>query len=136
MADGATDATDIGRYGAYYDIELKEGAESFGFLFVNKQGEGQTSDYTFDKINQFNHLFIKHGDPTIYPHPFGSMPLSLHSGELLSDKKLRLVFQNGGTRPMELLNELTIKDKEGREITLTKSTIVNAQRVEVEGEFN
>ncbi|WP_234410448.1 pullulanase-associated domain-containing protein [Caldalkalibacillus mannanilyticus] len=91
--DGATDATDIGRYGAYYDIELKEGAESFGFLFVNKQGEGQTSDYTFDKINQFNHLFIKHGDPTIYPHPFGSMPLSLHSGELLSDKKLRLVFQ-------------------------------------------
>lgn len=135
--DGATDAAGVGRYGAYYDIQLKENAENMGFLFVNKANSSQTGNYTFEMLQQYNQLFIKDGDYTVYTNPFGSIPVALISGEILSDKKLSLVFsKTEGLVAAELAEELVITDKDGNEVSVAQVTIVSDKRVEVHGEFD
>ena len=47
---GATDLSGVSKYGAYYDIELRDDAKSMGFLFVNKETSEQTADLKFDML--------------------------------------------------------------------------------------
>ena len=136
-SQGATDAAGVGKFGAYYDINLKEAANEIGFLFVNKNGGDQTRDYKFELLAQYKEIFMKDGDDTVYTNPFGAIPLALLSGELLSDKKISLVFsKTEGLDVEELKNEVTIKDKDGNAVWFDSVTIEDDKRVNIHGTFD
>ncbi|WNF36659.1 pullulanase [Bacillaceae bacterium IKA-2] len=135
--DGATDLSGVGKHGAYYDIELKEDAKSMGFLFVNKKGDGQTSDIKFEMLADYQHIFVKDGDTTGYTNPYGSIPVALISAELLSDTKIELKFsKTEGLSEEELLKVITVKDVAGDEVQVAAATIKNGTTVELTGNFD
>lgn len=134
---GATDAVGVGKFGAYYDISLNENAQEIGFLFVNKNSGQQTRDYKFELLSQYKEIFMKDGDDSIYTNPFGAIPVALISGEILSDKKIGLVFsKTEGLDVEQLKNELTIQDKEGENVPFTQVKIRDEKWVDVYGEFD
>ncbi|MCG1021508.1 pullulanase [Sutcliffiella horikoshii] len=135
--NGAADAAGIGKYGAYYDIKLKEDANKIGFLFVNKQTGGQTGDMSFDMLKQYNQLFVKEGEDKVYTNPYGTVPLALVSGEVLSDKLISLTFtKTDGLNVEELKEQLVIKDVDGNDVSFTDVTIEGPKTVHVHGEFD
>lgn len=129
---GATDASGVGKYGAYYDIKMKEGATKLGFLFVNKNGGGQTTDYAFEMVDKYNQIYLKAGDDTVYTNPFGSIPVALISGELLSESKIGLIFSKTEDLNVE---EISVKGKDGNEVAIINVTVINDKKVELAGEF-
>ncbi|MCU9614590.1 pullulanase [Caldibacillus lycopersici] len=135
--DGATNLTGVGKHGAYYDIPLTEEAQDIGFLFVNKATGVQTGDYNYtlpgDEYNQF---FVKDGDNQVYPNPYGSIPTTLISGELLSDSKIQLLFSKTEDLTVEaLINELAVTDKDGNPVDVEDAAIINDTKVEIYGSF-
>ncbi|WP_404445710.1 pullulanase [Sutcliffiella horikoshii] len=135
--NGAADAAGIGKYGAYYDIKLKEDANKIGFLFVNKQSGAQTGDMTFEMLQQYNQLFVKEGEDKVYTNPYGTVPLALVSGEVLSDKLITLTFtKTEGLDVAELKEQLKIVDVDGNEVSFTDVTIEGEKTVHVHGEFD
>ncbi|WP_226681998.1 pullulanase [Sutcliffiella horikoshii] len=135
--NGAADAAGIGKYGAYYDIKLKEDANKIGFLFVNKQSGAQTGDMTFDMLQQYNQLFVKEGEDKVYTNPYGTVPLALVSGEVLSDKLITLTFtKTEGLDLAELKEQLKIVDVDGNDVSFTDVTIEDEKTVHVHGEFD
>ncbi|KMJ59302.1 amylopullulanase [Bacillus sp. LL01] len=135
--NGAADAAGIGKYGAYYDIKLKEDANKIGFLFVNKQSGDQSGDMTFDMLKQYNQLFVKEGEDKVYTNPYGTVPLGLVSGEVLSDKLITLTFtKTEGLDLAELKEQLEIKDVDRNDVTFTDVTIEGEKTVHVHGEFD
>lgn len=135
--NGAADFKGIGKYGAYYDIKLKENANKIGFLFVNKQSGAQTGDMTFEMLNQYKQLFVKEGENQVYTNPYGTVPIALISGEVLSDKLITLHFTTTvGITEDELKEQLNIKDVDGNEVTFTSVNIEGPQTVNVHGDFN
>nr|WP_238985116.1 pullulanase [Bacillus kwashiorkori] len=135
--NGATDAAGVGNHGAYYDIELKENAKSIGFLFVNKQADKQTGNYEYSLPTGVNQFFVKDGDEQVYTTPFGTIPTELISGDLLSDKKIQLRFSKTEELEIEkLLEEVTVKDKNGVTVPLTDAKIINEKLVELYGTFD
>lgn len=134
--NGATDLAGIGKHGAYYDIKLKEDAKSIGFLFLDKKSGAQTGDIKSDMIGEYKNIFVKDGDATAYTNPFGSIPVVLINAELISDKLIDLKFsKTEGLVEGELINEISVKDKDGKEVTVSKVTIKNDTGVELTGEF-
>ncbi|RXJ01687.1 pullulanase [Anaerobacillus alkaliphilus] len=135
--NGATDKAGVGKFGAYYDISLNEAAQEIKFLFVNKIGGAQTRDYKFELLAQYKEIFMKDGDDKVYTNPFGAVPIALISGELLSDKKISLVFsKTEGLDVDALKEEMTIVDKDGSAVTFDNITIEDDKRVTIHGEFD
>ncbi|MGD6776399.1 pullulanase [Sutcliffiella horikoshii] len=135
--NGAADATGIGKYGAYYDIKLKEDANKIGFLFVNKQSGAQTGDMTFEMLQQYNQLFVKEGEDKVYTNPYGTVPLALVSGEVLSDKLITLTFSKTEDLDLaELKEQLKIVDVDGNDVSFTDVTVKDEKTVHVHGEFD
>ncbi|KPB05698.1 pullulanase [Bacillus sp. CHD6a] len=135
--NGAADAAGIGKYGAYYDIKLKEDANKIGFLFVNKQSGAQTGDMTFEMLQQYNQLFVKEGEDKVYTNPYGTVPLALVSGEVLSNKLITLTFtKTEGLDVTELKEQLKIVDVDGKDVSFTDITIEGEKTVHVHGEFD
>ncbi|QPC47608.1 pullulanase [Mangrovibacillus cuniculi] len=134
--NGALDASGIGKYGAYYDLSLKEAAERIGFLFVNKAGGGQSPDYNYNSITQ-NQIFIKDGDSKVYDNPYGAVPTVLLGAEQISNEKLELSFsRTDELTEQSLLEGLTVKDKNKKEATITSVKVLDDLRVEVTGDFS
>ncbi|NLE69313.1 MAG: pullulanase [Clostridiales bacterium] len=68
---GATPVTpEEGPLGAYVDIELAEGAQEVGFLFVNRATGEQTEDFKFELDGQTRVIYMKEGDDTIRRNPY------------------------------------------------------------------
>ncbi|MFZ3591665.1 pullulanase [Bacillus sp. DJP31] len=135
--NGAADATGVGKFGVYYDIKLTEDAKNMGFLFVNKQTGQQTGDRSFEMLDQFNTLFVKEGDDKVYTDPYGSVPIALLSGEVLSDKLITLLFSKiEGLDMEELASQLMIKDVDGNDVTFTELTVEGEQSVQIHGTFD
>lgn len=135
--NGAADAAGVGKYGAYYDIKLKQDANKIGFLFVNKQSGAQTGDMTFDMLTQYDQLFVKEGENKVYTNPYGTVPIALLAGEVLSDKLLALTFtKTEGLNAAELKEQLAITDKEGQAVEVADITIEDTQTVHVHGSFD
>ena len=135
--NGAANAAGIGKYGAYYDIKLTEDAQRIGFLFVNKVSGQQTGDMSFDLLQQYNQLFVKEGEDRVYTNPYGTVAVALLSGEVLSDKKITLLFtKTEGLDLEELKEQLVIKDVDGNDVAIDGVTLEGAQRVSVHGKFD
>ncbi|BAM47868.1 pullulanase [Amphibacillus xylanus] len=61
----------VGRYGAYIDIPVKEAVANFGFLFVNMaDDELKTEDMTFTDYENHQQLFIKEGIDRVFTNPY------------------------------------------------------------------
>ncbi|MFA9559012.1 pullulanase [Evansella sp. AB-rgal1] len=133
---GAQDAAGIGKYGAYFDIELIESAEEIGFLFVHKNSDAQTTDYHFSLL-EYNQIFITHGDDQVYTNPYGSIPTVLLSGEVLSDSKIQLRFsKTDGLTEEEVLEGIVVIDRNGNEVMVENVTIIDERLVELNGTFD
>jgi pullulanase len=130
------DSSGIGKYGAYYDLKLAEDASEIGFLFVNKQSEEQTVDYSFNMLDH-NQIFVTDGDDQVYTNPYGSIPIMLLSGEVLSDEKIQLRFtKTDGLTESDLLEGMIVTDKDGNGVTIDSATIVDGVTVELFGTFD
>ncbi|MDY0409222.1 pullulanase-associated domain-containing protein [Paracerasibacillus soli] len=132
----AMNYTEIGPYGAYYDVTLADNPEKLSFLFVNKENEKQTVDYTYSNF-KYNQLFITDGDENIYTNPYGSIATMLLSGEILSDKKIQLKFSKTDELTAELLKEnINLVDKNGQKIDIDIISIIDNTMVELYGDFD
>ncbi|SES10016.1 pullulanase, extracellular [Gracilibacillus ureilyticus] len=61
----------VGDYGAYVDIPLKENPASIGFLLVEMIENGQqTNDFSFADLDNHRQIFLKDGDETVYTNPY------------------------------------------------------------------
>lgn len=133
--DGAYEYTGIDEHGAYYDIEIKEDAQSMGFLFVNKSDGSQTGDMSFELLAQYNEIFVKDGDGTVYTNPEGVIPVALISAELLSDTKIELRFSaNEGLNEERLLESITVKGQDENLVEVTE-VVIAEKTVELVGDF-
>ncbi|MDE5414873.1 pullulanase [Alkalihalobacterium chitinilyticum] len=129
----AVDVAGVGKYGAYYDVKLADAAKEIGFLFVNKASGAQTGDYKFSQL-EYNQIFIKDGDEQVYTNPFGSIPVALLSGEVLSDSKIQLRFtKTEGLVEQDLKDQIEIVDRNNSGITVDSVTIKNDNLVELNG---
>ena len=134
--NGAEDANGIGKYGAYYDLVLAENADEIEFLFVNKDTEEQTGEYRFNILDH-NQIFIKDGDDQIYTNPYGSIPVMLLSGDLLSDEKMQLRFtKTEDLTENDLLEGITVVDKAGNDVVIERVKIMDDAIVELYSTFD
>lgn len=128
-------ADQVGRFGAYIDIPLKEAAKKIGFLVVNPlNGDNKDGgDKGFTLLDRYNQLWIKEGDNNVYVSPFGETPIGLVSAEVLSTSKILLGFTlTDGLDAAALKNEITVKDKDGVAIPVSAVTITSKTSIEVD----
>ncbi|WHY21023.1 pullulanase [Paenibacillus sp. G2S3] len=128
-------ADQVGRFGAYIDIPLKEAAKKIGFLVVNPlNGDNKDGgDKGFTLLDRYNQLWIKEGDNNVYVSPFGETPIGLVSAEVLSTSKILLGFTlTDGLDAVALKNEITVKDKDGVAIPVSAVTITSKTSIEVD----
>ncbi|MEK3987384.1 pullulanase [Paenibacillus sp. FSL K6-3166] len=128
-------ADQVGRFGAYIDIPLKEAAKKIGFLVVNPlNGDNKDGgDKGFTLLDRYNQLWIKEGDNNVYVSPFGETPIGLVSAEVLSTSKILLGFTlTDGLDAAALKNEITVKDKDGVSIPVSAVTITSKTSIEVD----
>ncbi|MGM0876232.1 MAG: pullulanase [Bacillota bacterium] len=125
-------------YGAYLDVELKEGAEKIGFLVVNREtGEKDGGDKSFSMLKDYNELWIRDRDDTVYTSPNLEAFTGLVSGELLSDSKVLLGFTS--TKDLnheELVNSISITDKDNNAVSIDSVKISSDTTVEVNTSIN
>ncbi|TYS17824.1 pullulanase [Rossellomorea vietnamensis] len=135
--DGAGDAAGIGKFGAYYDIELAENASQINFLFVNKNTGAQTGDMSFEMLDQYRTLFVKEGEDKVYTDPYGAGKASLLSGEVLSEELISLRFsKTEGLTAEELQANISVADKDGNEVTISEVTAEGEEKVHLHGTFD
>ncbi|OKP73737.1 pullulanase [Paenibacillus sp. P3E] len=121
-------------YGAYADIPLKANSKKMGFVVVNRSsGDKDGGDKTFGLLDRYNQLWIKKGDDHVYVSPFGELPLSLASAEVLSTSKILLTFTlTDGLDAAGLKSAITVTDKAGTPVPVTAVTIKSTTSVEVD----
>ncbi|WP_379160677.1 pullulanase [Paenibacillus sp. sgz5001063] len=121
-------------YGLYADIPLQANAKKMGFVVVNRSsGDKDGGDKTFGLLDRYNQLWIKKGDDHVYVSPFGELPVSLASAEVLSTSKLLLTFTlTDGLDAAALKSAITVKDKAGNPVTVTAVMIKSTTSVEVD----
>ncbi|MGP4038496.1 pullulanase [Gracilibacillus sp. D59] len=124
--DGAHSLSDerIGLKGSYVDLPLAEEPSQIGFLFLNKQTDWQTSDYTFENLDDHSQIFVRKDDNTVYTNPYFVKEEGLVKGEVLSDQQIELGFTSVTGLSQEILaEEITISDKEGQDVGINSVTI-------------
>lgn len=117
------------QYGVYLDIPLTDAANSFGFLLLdeNKNGDDvkiQANDYKVNDLKKRRHIFVKDADPTIYTNPYFIKEVRLTGAQQISPTELELTFSNlDGVQADEIKKDLLIKDKSGILATIQKITL-------------
>ncbi|MBM7095796.1 pullulanase [Bacillus sp. H-16] len=137
--DGATPFSNdqVGKYGAYVDLELKEAAQQINFLVVNRENGDQTGDMSFDQLADNEQLFIREGDETVYTNPYFEQLEGLVSGELLSSERIELTFTSTlWLDEEELAEAISIVDKDGNDVTFDRVTIESEIKVFIHGSFD
>lgn len=121
-------------FGAYLDVPLKENAKNIGFLIMNPANENKDGgDKVFSLLDRYNQLWIKEGDNNVYVTPFGELPVSLVSAEVLSTSKLLLGFtMTDGLDAAALKAAITVKDKDGAAVPVSAVTIKSSTSIEVD----
>lgn len=135
---GAADFTGTDRYGAYADIKLTDAAKEIGFLVVNEQTqEKDAGDKSFKLLDQFDQLWIKQGDDTVYTSPFGDVAFGIQRAEITAEDTVLLHFTSTkGLTAEDLLADLTIRDAEGNAVEVKMAEITGAKTVEVKAVFD
>ncbi|WP_272508321.1 pullulanase [Paenisporosarcina quisquiliarum] len=135
---GAVDLDGTDRYGAYADIELKDGAKDIGFLIVNQQTqEKDAGDKSFNLLDKYNHLWIKQGDDNVYISPYEEVASGIVSGEVISEDTILLGYtMTEGLTADKLKADLVIKDVDGADVPVESVEITGTTTVEVKATFN
>ncbi|WP_235864067.1 pullulanase [Sutcliffiella halmapala] len=126
------------RYGAYVDVEIADDADKIGFLVVNKVTQDKDGgDKSFSALTDYNRLWIKEGDDTVYISPYWETATVLVSGEIVSESKLVLNFSSTkGLDAESLVDQIEITDKENQEVPVNRVKIVDDKKVEVEASLD
>ncbi|RLL43856.1 pullulanase [Oceanobacillus piezotolerans] len=114
----------VGKYGAYVDVDLTENAKEIGFLLVERQNGGrQTGDMSFAELEAHNQIFLQEGDETVYTNPYYVFEEGLEYGELVSLEEIELTFSSTDDFTEEEIKEgIDLKDKDGNDVEWTKVT--------------
>ncbi|QKS72653.1 pullulanase [Paenalkalicoccus suaedae] len=135
--DGATDFEEVGRYGAYVDIELQEDAEEINFLFLNKATGDQSGDMSFSELQNSNQIFTRDTEDMAYNNPYFASLEGMSHAEVLSTEKIEVSFTGTDSLDAETLQEeITVTDREGNEVALTNVTIDSDSAVTLYGGFD
>lgn len=128
----SADHTDT--YGAYIDVPLKADAKKVGFIVMKpNSGDKDGDNKVFTLLDRYNQLWVKQGDNNVYVSPFGELPVSLISAEVLSTGKLLLSFTlTDGLDAATLKTAITVKDKDGAVVPVSAVTIKSTTSVEVD----
>ncbi len=111
----------VGKHGAYFDLDLQEDAGQINFLILNMETGDQTGDMSFSDLNNHNHIFLREGDETVYTNPYYVFEEGLEHGEVLSDELIELRFSSTTDfSEEELMEGLEITDRDGNEINVDR----------------
>ncbi|AOM81713.1 Pullulanase [Salisediminibacterium beveridgei] len=136
--DDAVDFEQEGRYGAYVDIDLEDGAEELGFLLLNTETGDQTEDMLFTELDEHNQIFVTEGDDTAYNNPYHVSSEGLTGAEVLSDELIELRFTSTeGFDEDSLMAGITLTNRHGEEVSFDSVTIdEDGETVSVHGSLN
>ncbi|RDW16692.1 pullulanase [Oceanobacillus chungangensis] len=114
----------VGKYGAYVDVDLNENAEEIGFLLVERQAGGnQTADMSFSGFDEHNQIFLKEGDDTVYTNPYYVFEEGIKYGELVTLDQIDLTFTSTADfSEQELCEGIELKDKDGNDVKISSVT--------------
>ncbi|MCC5893971.1 MAG: pullulanase [Alkalibacterium sp.] len=137
-ASGALDSDGTGRNGTYFNLELAENAQEIGFLFVQKDGSAQTTDYRFQGLSEHSQLFVREGDDTIYTNPYYVREDGMIRAEQISETHIEVFFHSTEALSEEQLQDLIqVTDKEGIAVAFTSVTVDHDRNaVILEGNFS
>ncbi|WP_444684957.1 pullulanase [Alkalicoccus luteus] len=134
---GATPFAGEGRYGLYADIELAENAEEIGFLFLNQESGDQSADMSYSDLERSNQIFVKAGTDQAFNNPYYVMMDGVQSAEVVSDERIEVRFSGtGGLTEEQLMEELTITDRNGEAVSFDSVTIDSDTVVSLHGSFD
>ncbi|AOM81793.1 pullulanase [Salisediminibacterium beveridgei] len=127
-----------GEYGAYLDVPLLEDAQQVGFLIVDRESGDQTGDMGFDQFDEYDEVFLREGDETVYTSPDFTLEIGLERAELLDEEMMELGFTaTSGMTQQEILEELHVTNADGDDVELRASSIMEDERtVRVLGDFD
>ncbi|WP_096185557.1 pullulanase [Evansella halocellulosilytica] len=128
-----------GKYGAYIDVELTEEAEGINFLFVERDQDGnQTGDMSFSDLENYDQIFVREGDETVYTNPYYIFEEGLRFGELLNEEKIELTFTSTvGFTEDELKDGLSVFNKNGSNVSVDQVIKhEDGRKVTIHGLFN
>lgn len=128
----------VGKHGAYIDLDLVEDAQEIGFLFLNPDNDEQTGDMTFSDLQENDHIYVREGDLTVYSNPYYVFEEGLDSGELVSEVLMELRFSSTEDfSNEELAAGLKIVDKDGNDVSFDEvSKNDDGQTVNIHGSFD
>ncbi|MGG4488146.1 pullulanase [Metabacillus idriensis] len=120
-------------HGRYIDVKVKEDAKKLGFLVVNRvNGEKTGGDKVFTMLEDYNHLWIKNADDTVYTSSEWENPIGIVSAEIVSKQKLLLgLTRTEGLTEEELLEAIKVQDENGTDIPVESVKITSGSTVEV-----
>ena len=137
--EGAVAFTDnqVGEFGAYLDIPLAEDAKQVGFLIVNRETGEQTGDMGFGNLDQYNQVYIRQGDETVYTNSDYTLEVILQRGELVSESLIELAFTTtSGLNQGQMKEAIEIRDSKGNIIESQALLIMDdTRRVRLGGDF-
>lgn len=138
--EGAVAFTDnqVGEFGAYLDIPLADDAKQVGFLIVNRETGEQTGDMGFGNLDQYNQVYIRQGDQTVYTSSDYTLEVILQRAELVSESLIELGFTTtSGLLRGQMMEDTRIKDANGKEVEVQALLIMDdTRRVRVSGDFS
>ncbi|WP_238343516.1 pullulanase [Gracilibacillus saliphilus] len=128
----------IGMKGSYVDLPLIEKPSQISFLFLNKETDWQSEDFTFEDLADHSQIFVRKGDNTVYTNPYFVKEEGLVHAEVLSDQKIELRFTSLAGLSEEVLAEnLEVKDIENSEVPVESINIAEEDNlVTVNGDFD
>ena len=119
----------IGVFGAYIDLELKEDAAQVGFLVVNRETSEQTRDMGISNLEN-RHFFIQKDDLNVYTNPYYVSELRLEAGTLLKDK-IELKFTSTAELTPQDIRAVTIRNRGGFRLFMYDINIKDEKTVEL-----
>lgn len=134
---GAHDFDTEGLYGHYVDVELIPHASHVGLILLNKETGFQTDDMNFSDLHH-TQVFMREGSEAVYTNPYYVREEGITRAEVISETEIEVFFSSTeNVSREELMNGLTLIDKEGNDVIFTDVEIDNDRNVVIlVGEFN
>ena len=119
----------IGQKGSYVDVPLQADAKSINFLVLNMNTDWQTEDLSFQNLKGHTQLFVRMGDNNVYTNPYFVKEEGLLFAEVIAEDRIELTFHSTESlSEKDLLNDVSIIDKEGNPVQVEKVSINNENK--------
>ncbi|WP_254434229.1 pullulanase [Halobacillus sp. Marseille-Q1614] len=128
----------VGEQGAYMDVELAEEAKNLGLVVVNtKSGDKDGNDKIFSNVDDYDDLYIREGDDTVYTNPDYLPEIKMKSAQLVNGQTIEIYFSSSeGLDEDTIREELRIMDKNEEEVPYKNIEILKDGKVIITGAFN